>query len=141
VLAQVRDTPGVEAASLLHLTPVSGGGMERPLVVAGRAAEAGDLVSANRISPGFFATFGTRLMLGRDFVPADLAGDRPVAIVNAALVQRYFKNETPIGRQIILGDRKPREIVGVVATAKYYSFAIATRRRPVIRWTRPSSTG
>jgi hypothetical protein len=41
--------------------------------------------------------------------------------VNDALAQRYFKNENPIGRHVTLGDRKSREIVGVVANSKYSS--------------------
>ena len=120
VLAQVHAIPGVQHASLSRVTPVSGGGMERSMAVEGRPIEPGAPVSANRVSAGFFATMGTRLLLGRDFVPSD-ATSGGVAIVNDALVRRYFKDGTPIGQRIMIGDRRPREIVGVVATAKYYS--------------------
>lgn len=122
VLAHVRAMPGVQHASLSRVTPVSGGGMERPMIVEGRTADTGgDLVSANRVAGSFFSTFGTPVVLGRDFAASDLTGVHPVAIVNEALARRYFGNETPIGRRILLGDRRPREIVGVVANAKYYS--------------------
>jgi predicted permease len=119
VLARVRATPGVQHASLSRITPISGSGSERPITLPGRERGRDDIVSANRMSEGFFATMAIPVLLGRDFGPAD--GGGAVAIVNDALARRYFKDDNPIGRRIELGDRRPLEIIGVVANAKYYS--------------------
>jgi predicted permease len=111
----------VQQASLSRVTPLSGGGIDQPIAVEGRRREPNAMISANRLSEGFFATMAIPLLLGRDFTPTD---DRPgsaVVIVNDALARRYFPNENPMGQRIVLGDRQPREIVGVVANAKYYS--------------------
>ena len=121
VLARVRAIPGVRAASLSRVTPISGAGIDQPIAVEGRPSEGGALISANRMSEGFFATMAIPVLLGRDFVPEDGTDGSAVVIVNDALARRYFKDENPIGRRIALGDRRPREIVGVVANAKYYS--------------------
>lgn len=121
VLTRVRAIPGVQHASLSRVTPLSGGGIDQPIVVDGRPAEAGAIISANRMSEGFFATMAIPVLLGRDFVPDDGTAANPVVVVNDALARRYFRNENPIGRRIALGDRRPRAIVGVVANAKYYT--------------------
>ena len=121
LLAGVRAMPGVEHASLSRVTPLSGGGIDQPIVVEGQPPEAGTIIAANRMSEGFFGTMAIPILLGRDFVTEDGLAGRAVVIVNDALAQRYFRGENPIGRRIALGDRRPREIVGVVASAKYYS--------------------
>jgi predicted permease len=120
VLARVRGIPGVRHASLSRVTPISGGGIDQPIAVDGRPRES-TLISANRLSEGFFATMAIPVLLGRDFVPDDGTEGRAVVIVNDALVRRYFESQSPIGRRIALGDGRSREIIGVVANAKYYS--------------------
>jgi predicted permease len=121
VLDTVRALPGVTAASLSKITPISGGGIDLPITIEGRRREPGVMVLANRMSEGFFATMTIPMVLGRDFVPEDGARETVAAVVNDALAQRYFKNENPIGRRFTLNDRLPLEIVGVVANSKYYT--------------------
>ena len=119
VLDAVRALPGVGAASLSRVTPISGGGIDQPITIEGRRREPGVMIQANRMSEGFFATMAIPMRIGRDFVPED--GTRPprAAIVNDALAQRYFPDENPIGRRFVLGAPQPLEIVGVVANSKY----------------------
>ena len=112
VLTLVRTVPGVRAASLSKITPISGGGIDLPITIEGRPREPGVMVNANRMSEGFFATMTIPMLLGRDFVPEDAGRGR--VIVNEALVQRYFKDENPIGRRFMLMGPMPLEIVGVV---------------------------
>ena len=85
------------------------------------------VVHLNAVTPGFFATLGTRIVAGRDFderdtLPEDEGGQR-VAIVNEAFVKRYFGGRNPLGSHICNGtgpDAKPDiEIVGVVANISY----------------------
>jgi predicted permease len=117
VLDRVRAAPGVRAASLSQITPISGGGIDLPITIEGRRREPGVMVYANRMSEGFFATMAIPMRLGRDFVPQD--GARAVAIVNNALATRFFKDQSPIGRRFLLSGPTPLEIVGVVANSKY----------------------
>jgi predicted permease len=120
-MERARQTPGVRAAALSFITPISGGGIDLPLSVEGRPREPGALVYVNDVSDGYFATMETSLLLGRDFVPQDGPDSTPVALINDALSQRYFKTENPIGQHVKLGNRGWLEIVGVVANAKYLS--------------------
>ena len=119
VLDRVRAMPGVQAASLSKVTPISGGGIDLPITIEGRPREPGVMVYANRLSEGFFATMAIPMLLGRDFVPQDGTRESAVAIVNDALAQRYFKNQNPIGRRFRLSGPDPLEIVGLVANSKY----------------------
>ncbi len=72
------------------------------------------------ISPGYFATMRTPLLLGRDFEDRDIARGDNVLVVNETFARYYFGDGNPIGRRV--GTRKDVfdwEIVGVVKDAKY----------------------
>ena len=118
VLGTVRAMPGVAAASLSRITPISGGGIDLPITIEGRPRERDVMVYVNRISEGFFSTMSIPVLLGRDFVPADGTRDETV-IVNEALARKYFPGASPIGRRLTLADGAAMEIVGLVANSKY----------------------
>jgi putative ABC transport system permease protein len=119
LLDRVRSVPGVSTASLSFIAPVSGGGVDLPLAVEGRTGEPRAAVYVHSVVEDYFATLGTRLVLGRDFNRTDGRGSAPVAVINEALAQRYFHSESPIGRRVQLGAGAGVEIIGVVANAKY----------------------
>jgi macrolide transport system ATP-binding/permease protein len=121
VLERARHTPGVRAAGLSLITPISGGGVDMSFGVEGRPREPGAIVYVNDVSDGYFAAMGTTLLLGRDLAPEDGPNSTVVAVINEALSRRYFKTESPIGRRVTVGNRGEVEIVGVVANAKYLS--------------------
>jgi putative ABC transport system permease protein len=52
--------------------------------------------------PGYFTALGIPLR-GREFTMQDSADSLPVAIISTAIAQKYFPNEDPIGRAIIIG--------------------------------------
>ena len=119
VLERVRRVPGVAAASVSLITPVSGGGVDLSLTIGGQR-QPGD-VYVHYVGDGYFSTMGTRLRSGRDFLPREGPEAPHVALVNEALVRRYFKTDPPVGQRVTLGGRGELEIVGVVANAKYLS--------------------
>jgi predicted permease len=121
VLGGVRAVPGVAAASLSKITPISGGGIDLPIAVEGRPRERDVMVYVNRMSEGFFSTMSIPLLLGRDFTPEDGRRDGGAIIVNDALARTYFPGENPIGRRLALGPFPPAEIVGLAANSKYYT--------------------
>jgi putative ABC transport system permease protein len=117
----------VESAAMSLATPLSSVGVrvtpditmpDNP-AFGGRAVR----ILANPVSPNWFRTFGTRLLAGRDFDGRDSAGAAGVAIVNQAFSRVYLDGGTPIGRTLINvregGERRPLEVVGVVADAAF----------------------
>jgi putative ABC transport system permease protein len=134
---QVREAvaavPGVEAAAASFVTPVSGSTWMLQADVPGFPGVGRERSTMfNAVTGGYFKTFGTPVLAGRDFNSAD-AADRPrVVIVNEAFAQKFFAGTNPVGRTFTLEgygrNPTPRlvEIVGLVADAKYQSLREAS---------------
>jgi len=96
--------------------PISGNSNTMPFRVLGRPWHGENNLTPERdVSAGYFATLGARLWRGRYFIDAEDASKPPVAIVNRALVRKYFPGEDALGRQLARPwPSKPIEIVGIV---------------------------
>ena len=121
----VRLLPNVAEAALSLTTPVGSGQFTPPVEIAGVSDTRGP-VWGNLTSPGWFATFRTPLVAGRDMTDRDRAGTPRVAIVNEAFARKFAGGGSPIGRTMTLYPRTamtlgPIEIVGVVQDAVYAS--------------------
>ncbi|HEV3330559.1 MAG TPA: ABC transporter permease [Bryobacteraceae bacterium] len=126
VLSQLRRESRFEGAAFSTTLPTLGTGAVSVLAVEGRLDPPSDHildVGQQTISPDYFRVMRIPLKEGRYFDERDREQTRPLAIVNEALVARYFANEDPIGKQIREfdgpGSKKPWvTIVGVVAGEK-----------------------
>jgi predicted permease len=118
-LSRVLDTPGVETASLARSVPFGIGDQEQVAIVPDGDSEKHS-VATNRVSPGYFSTLGIRLIAGRDFAESDRAGSAPVAIVNEALANKFWRFTSPLGRGFLLGGRR-YQVAGVVRNTKIWS--------------------
>jgi predicted permease len=118
--------PGVKSAALALYTPFTNNwgelffrpGSDTPNITDPMSV----MVSWNRVSPGYLETMGQKLVRGRTITEQDTAATRNVAVVDEALVKKYFKNEDPIGQVFGIDDprfAKTYEIVGVLHTANY----------------------
>jgi len=127
LLDRVRHLPGVRGASTSDLTPISCCSWNDQIYVDGFTAKSDmDAIAwFNRVSDGYFATMGTKLLAGRDFDASDVLSGPASAIVNESFAKKFFGNVSPLGKQFRtkqgdkLGD--PYTIVGVVQDAKYRS--------------------
>jgi predicted permease len=132
----VGAAPGIARASGSLLTPVTGQNWTAPLIVPGRPALSDEdrTTSINIVTPGWFATYGIRLVAGRDFEPRDREGAERVAIVNEEFAARFFPDGGAIGGQVAfppianVTSHDPRTIVGVVSDAVHNS--LRELRRP-----------
>jgi predicted permease len=120
LLPKLRDVSGVEAATLSDGLPAAGNG-SIPVHIAGQAhARESDYPLAREgiVTPGYFDTFQTGLLRGREFHTSDTAEGQPVAIVNEAFARAHFPGVDPLGRQfrrIRPGKNEPwLTVVGVV---------------------------
>jgi putative ABC transport system permease protein len=72
------------------------------------------------VSVGYIETMGIPVVEGRSFEPAD-AGGAPVALVNEALVRRFYQDRDPIGTRVKPGfgsDVPWFTVIGVVKDVK-----------------------
>jgi predicted permease len=98
--------PGVEAAGAILGAPLdrnnvttSLGLLDRPEPPPGQEESA----AMRAATPGYFAAAGVPLLEGRLFQESDRHGAPAVAVVNRTLAERYYPNETALGKQIALG--------------------------------------
>jgi predicted permease len=75
------------------------------------------------VSPSYFETVGTRVLLGRAFEWRDNKEAAKTVILNEKLARELFGDENPIGKLLALGNEydpaQAFEVVGVVQDAKY----------------------
>jgi putative ABC transport system permease protein len=100
---RVQALPGIAAATIATGFPVQGTSFGMPFEISGKpVADRSQRPGAgfNMVTPGYFATFGIRITRGRAFTEADNAGGMPVAVVNSALVKKYFPDVDPLTQQV-----------------------------------------
>ena len=104
------------------------GWMPRHLTVEGRAYQDErdhPVVRTLAVTPGFFSTFGVRIIRGREIRAPDRTGAERVAVVSQSFVQRHFRDADPIGKRISIGSEPSAPwltIVGVMPTLVSASF-------------------
>ncbi len=120
IVDAVEALPDVAHAALSQWTPLGGGGAMLGATVAGAPPNAEHAVIANFITPGWFATYGTRLRSGRDFDARDSSRSTPVVIVNEAFVRSFRLADRAIGAVVRIENAAGgRTIVGVAADAVF----------------------
>jgi len=118
---------GVAKAAVSDITPISGSLVDTYVEIenAPPAPDVKNVAFQNVMTPGWFATYGTRIVSGRDFDSRDRANATPVVIVNETFVRRFMASATPLGHRIRKGAPGRQgpwlEIIGVVADAAYRS--------------------
>jgi predicted permease len=122
----VQALPAVADAAVSFLTPIATGGLTPPVAIdAAAAVVIREEVFGNLLSPGWFRTYGIRLVAGRDISDSDRAGAPRVAVVNETFARRYLGDGSPLGRTVVIWPQTPRSVtltvVGVAADAAYFS--------------------
>jgi predicted permease len=124
--ARLTAIPGVRSVAYSNFSLMVGDGIANDIDAQGHQASKTENLTATelRVSPGFFQTLGTPLLLGRDFGDRDEAGAPLVAIVNEAFTRHFYGNVNAIGKHF--GEHGPKsaldyEIVGVAKDTKYAS--------------------
>jgi putative ABC transport system permease protein len=120
---RVAREPGVSHAAIAVGSPF-GNGFGVDIRIPGRdtlpvAPGGGPYVSA--VGVDYFATAGTPLVRGRDFLPADGPLAPRVAIVNQTMAALAWPNEDALGKCIIIDDHPCSTVVGIVRDARRYS--------------------
>jgi predicted permease len=133
VSARIKAMPGVRTVSYSDFSPLAARFGSTVPVVQGYTPRPGENVpvNINYVSPGFFKTLRTVVLLGREFKESDRIGSPRVAIINEAMAHHYFGDSNPLGRTFSIpdwvGDASEIGIVGVAQNTKVHDL----RERPV----------
>jgi predicted permease len=124
LLDRVNALPGVRSASLALYSWLSDMEVLQSVTVPGYTPQPDErtTVQVNLVGPRYFETEGMTLLLGREFDARDTEGSPHVAVVNEALVRRFYFGQNPIGKTFHfqhLFNHGDIEVVGVVKNAKY----------------------
>lgn len=126
LLQEVRALPGVEFASVTTQVPFSGNNSSSVIMPEGYFPEAGESLLSpfqNWVGTDYFEVMGIPLREGRTFDSRDHADAQRVVIIDEWLANRFYPDESPIGKRMVWGalpgeDEVPEEnlftIVGVV---------------------------
>jgi putative ABC transport system permease protein len=112
--------PGVVSAGAVAFLPLGNTGWSSSMFqVQGHPTIEGTGGTRTQVAtPGYFTTFRIPILRGRAFTTADADASRPVALVNETLVRRFFANEDPIGRVLVLANGDTLTVTGIVADVK-----------------------
>jgi putative ABC transport system permease protein len=95
-LERLRTIPEVRSAAIGNYPPPFGG-MSSPVVIGGASVPPQATVSISFSSEGLTETLGLRVVRGRYLSQLDVERAHRVAVVNEALVQRFFGDQDPLG--------------------------------------------
>jgi putative ABC transport system permease protein len=124
LLADIRRTPGVDAAAMVNILPLANqGGIGLYVHAADAPDDKAHMVLGEylMVTPGYFSAIGMRLVRGQDFSTSMDSSSKPV-IINRVMAERLWPGRDPLGQQIIFG-KDPVHVVGVVADARTYTLA------------------
>jgi putative ABC transport system permease protein len=104
ILSRINAVPGVASSSAMTGLPLFGPGFGMPFTLVGKPAFNDPSMRPNTrfgmATPGFFDTFGIRLIRGRGFTEQDTASSVKVAVVNEDFVKKYLKDTDPFQQRI-----------------------------------------
>jgi len=116
--------PGVRSATMSNIAIIGDGHSGSTFHVSGREIGPDDeeRIQTNAVGADFFHTMGMAVLEGRGFSAHDTAISTKVAVVNQALVRRFFPKQDPIGQTFTCDSEDGAgqiQIVGVVADTRY----------------------
>lgn len=122
--ARLDGLPGVQSATFARIPLISHFLWNGDILLPGETVKNSGQHITNRqlVRENYFSTMEIPLLNGRAFNPHDTAQAPRVAIVNQAFAQKFFPNDTALGKHVTDPDAKHEfEIIGVVGDSKYSS--------------------
>ncbi|HKD59483.1 MAG TPA: ABC transporter permease [Terracidiphilus sp.] len=121
VLERMRQVPGVESAALVTAPPLSGMDVVSDFEILGQPTDKSNhpTTRVSAVSSDYARTMATPIVRGRMIGDGDTLTTPFAAVVNEALVKKYFRGKDALGKQINVGGKdtgmiKPYTIVGVL---------------------------
>jgi predicted permease len=123
LLARIRQVPGIEAADLTNLVPLSGGDNGGPFWIG--TAQPASLQEAPHAlyfwtGPDYLKTMGIPLLQGRFFTSADQLDSGKVVVIDSVLAQTFFPGRNPVGQTLTVGHWGAARIVGVAGHVRHW---------------------
>jgi predicted permease len=123
LLARIRQIPGVEAADLTNIVPLSGADNGGPFWIG--TTQPASLQEAPHAlyfwtGSDYLKTMDIPLLKGRFFTPADQIATGKVVVVDSVLADTFFPGQNPVGQTLTVGHWGAARIVGVVGHVRHW---------------------
>ena len=134
VLDRIRVLPGVRSAAAVTALPYSDHSNGRGFTIEGRPVEPGQLPNGmyQATTPEYFDLVHIPLVAGRRLTESDGADAPKVAMISQRMAERWWKNESPVGKHIRLGGPDSKSpwltIVGVAGDIMHNPYDREPRR-------------
>jgi len=124
---RVVGLPGVENVGFVSELPLSGQPNDMPFTVEGRPPVAiNDAFGADfrRVNQHYFSALRIPLLRGRNFTQQEVQQSARVVVISELLASQVFPNEESLGKRLIMMmDKEPWEIVGIVGDIRHRALA------------------
>ncbi len=139
VLSKIEALPGVTSAAVTTGMPLQGPGFGMQFSIAGKpiadpSARPG--AGYQMVTPGYFKTFGVRVIQGRAINERDVAGGVRVAMVDENFAKRYMKDMDPLRQRVVIEEIIP----GATKLGPAIEWQVVGVFHPVQYGGRPDST-
>ena len=131
LLDEVRAIPGVQAATLANVVPLSGSNNQTSIWIEGVASASGQRLPQayfNVVATDYFKTLGIPVVRGRDIATTDTRESDQVIVVNETMARRFWPNGDALGRRVsFTGATGPwATVVGIAKDTRYNSLGETT---------------
>ncbi|HEY2857444.1 MAG TPA: ABC transporter permease [Terracidiphilus sp.] len=123
LLQHLRAIPGVAAADLTNIVPLTGADNGGPFWIGG--TQTSSLQEAPRAlyfwtGPDYLKAMQIPLLQGRFFNPGDTVNTEKVVAIDTVLAQAFFPGQNPVGQSLTVGHWGTARIVGVVGHVRHW---------------------
>jgi predicted permease len=123
LIARILEVPGVEAADLSNIVPLSGADNGGPFWIGTK--QPASLQEAPHAlyfwtGPDYLKTMGIPLLHGRFFTPDDQISSGKVVVIDSVLAHTYFPDQNPVGQTLTVAHWGAARIVGVVGHVRHW---------------------
>jgi predicted permease len=124
LLGRIRQLPGIEAADVTVLVPLSQKVNLGPFWVS--TNKPASVAEAPRAlfywtGPDYLRTMQIRLQRGRYFDAGDTTKSEPVVVVDEVLARKYFGPKDPVGQSMFIPHWGPVRVVGLVSHVRHWA--------------------
>ncbi|MEO8593097.1 MAG: ABC transporter permease [Candidatus Solibacter sp.] len=134
LLGRIRTIPGVRTAAAVTTLPYSNSSQGRIFTIEGRTVEPDQLPQGmyQVATPSYFELARIPLVAGRFLTESDGADAPKVAVISRRMAERWWKNESPLGKHIRFGGSDSKSpwltIVGVAGDTTHNPYDREPRR-------------
>ncbi|MGA8221038.1 MAG: ABC transporter permease [Candidatus Acidiferrales bacterium] len=125
VLDQLNAIPGAKVPAVATRLPFADSGVTGDLSIEGIPAQPGEarFINSESVNPDYFRAMNIPLREGRFFTAQDGADAPRVAVISQRLAQRFWPNQSPLGKHVRDGAENSAApwatIVGVAGEVRY----------------------